>query len=67
MEPCQEICAVNAKQFVENGSYQKFIAESQGSAGKTVDFDAEPSKVLHDSNNQKGNFRKKIPFTQLGR
>ncbi len=47
MEPCQDICAQNAKQFVENGSYQKFIAESQGSAGKSFDLDVESSKVSH--------------------
>lgn len=45
MEPCQEICAQNAKQFVENGSYQKFIADSQMSGGKSYDLDAETTKA----------------------
>lgn len=45
MEPCQEICAQNAKQFVDNGSYQKFITESQGSVGKAYDLDMDSTKV----------------------
>lgn len=45
MEPCQEICAQNAKQFVDNGSYQKFITESQGSVGKAYDLDMDSTKA----------------------
>ncbi|KAJ6627046.1 E3 UFM1-protein ligase 1 like, partial [Pseudolycoriella hygida] len=45
MEPCQEICGQNAKQFVENGSYQKFIVDSQASVGKTYDLDVDTTKA----------------------
>lgn len=45
MEPCHLIGAQNAKEFVENGSYQKFVADSQGSSGRTHDLDVESTKV----------------------
>lgn len=46
MEPCHEICAQNAKQCVENGSYQKFIADSQVNS-KSYDLDLESTKVSY--------------------
>lgn len=46
LEPCQEICAQNAKNVVENGSYQKFVVDSQASVGKSYDLDMESTKVL---------------------
>lgn len=53
MEPCHEICAQNAKQFVENGSYQKFMTDSQGSGGKSLDLDQDSKADKKDERRRK--------------
>lgn len=49
LEPCQEIAAQNAKEIVENGSYQKFLTDSHANVGKGHDLDVESTKVIGDA------------------